>query len=60
MNDITPLYRWEVHEFPWGTAVKEQRTKKWITLFLSPNAQEINVEGLNVTLHDNGIELERR
>lgn len=50
------LFSWEVYEFPWGTAVKEQRTGKWKRLFLYPNGQEIDVEGIEIILHCNGIE----
>lgn len=48
-------WKWEVVEFSWGTAVRDPHGK-WYTLFLFPDAQEINVEHLNVILHDNGIE----
>ena len=54
-NNVTPLHRWEVHEFPWGTAVREQRTGKWTNIFL-PDGQEIDVSLMNVELHENGIE----
>lgn len=50
------LFFWEVYEFSWGTAVKEKRTGKWQRVFLKPDGQEINVELLDVLLHDNGIE----
>lgn len=53
---VTPIHRWETHTFPWGTAVREQRTKKWTNIFISPNAQEIKLDGIDVILHDNGIE----
>ena len=55
-NNIIPLHRWEVYEFSWGTAVKEQRTGKWTNIFLKPDGQEINVSLLNIELHENGIE----
>ena len=55
-NNIIPLYRWEVHEFSWGSAVKEQRTGKWTNIFLKPDGQEIDVSLLNIELHENGIE----
>lgn len=55
-NNIIQLHRWEVYEFPWGSAVCEQRTGKWTTVFLKPNGQEIDVSNLNVELHENGIE----
>lgn len=53
---VVPLHRWEVHEFFWGTAVREQRTGKWYCIFLKPDAQQVNIEGLDVVLHENGIE----
>lgn len=53
---VINLYQWEVVTFPWGTAVKEQRTGKWIALFLSPTGQMVNVEKISVQLHENGIE----
>jgi hypothetical protein len=54
-ENIIPLHRWEVYKFAWGAAVKEQRTGRWTNIILS-NEQKISVEGLNVVLHDNGIE----
>jgi hypothetical protein len=53
---VIQLYRWEVYEFPWGTAVQEQRTGKWTNIFLKPDGQEIDISSLNVELHENGIE----
>jgi hypothetical protein len=53
---VIQLYRWEVYEFPWGTAVQEQRTGKWTNIFLKPDGQEIDVSLMNVELHENGIE----
>jgi len=53
---VIQLYRWEVYEFPWGTAVQEQRTGKWTNIFLKPDGQEIDVSLLNIELHENGIE----
>jgi hypothetical protein len=47
---------WGVYNFPWGTAVKHEPTNKWHTVILSPDAQEIDVEHLNVVLHSDGIE----
>ncbi|CAI6073519.1 hypothetical protein COHCIP112018_02389 [Cohnella sp. JJ-181] len=56
MGDLVFLHKWEVFEFAWGTAIRESRTKKWHTLCLTPDGQEIDVSELNVILHDNGIE----
>ena len=53
---VIRLYSCGVYEFPWGTAVKEFRTQRWIRPFLSRNYQEIDVEGIPVELHENGIE----
>jgi hypothetical protein len=55
-NKVIPLHRWEVHEFSWGAAVREQRTGKWTNIFLKPDGQEIDVSLMNVELHENGIE----
>ena len=55
MGTVTNLYRYEPVQFPWGTAVREIRTGKWLRAFLRPN-QEINLEGYEVEMHDNGIE----
>ncbi|NLT94852.1 MAG: hypothetical protein GXW85_04850 [Clostridia bacterium] len=56
MCKVLLLYQWEVFEFPWGTAVREQRTNTWIKLFLKPDGQEIDLSGRKVELHENGIE----
>jgi len=53
-DKVVPLFRWEVHTFPWGTAVKEQRTGKWTNVCIDD--QELNVTDRNVILHENGIE----
>ena len=55
-NKVVPLHGWEVYEFLWGAAVREQRTGKWTNIFLKPKGQEIDVSNLNVELHENGIE----
>lgn len=55
-SNVIQLHRWEVYEFPWGSAVREQRTGKWTNIFLKPDGQEIDVSSLNVELHENGIE----
>lgn len=55
MSNVTELLPWETVSFSWGTAVRH-RGGKWTNLFLYPDAQEINVEHLDVILHDNGIE----
>ena len=55
-SKIIMLFQWEVHDFKWGTAVKERRSGKWHNIFLKPNGQRLNIEHLNVVLHKNGIE----
>lgn len=55
-NKVIQLYGWEVYEFSWGTAVREQRTKKWMKIFLKPDGQKIDVSSRVVELHQNGIE----
>lgn len=47
---------WEVYYFNWGSAVRRKSDGKFLSVFLFPDAQEINVEHLTVILHDNGIE----
>jgi len=55
-NKIIPLFGYEVFKYPWGSAVRESRTKKWISALLLPNAQEIKLYNLDVEIHKNGIE----
>lgn len=55
-NNVISFRLWEVHEFFWGTAVRERRTGMWVRVFLKPNGQEVNVENLIVAIHENGIE----
>lgn len=47
---------WSVYQFSWGTAMKHNPSNKWHKCWMYPNAQEIDVEHLDVVLHDNGIE----
>ena len=56
-SKVIPLFGYSVYEFPWGAAIKEIRTGKWLTIFIgSDTAQEIDVSNIAVILHDNGIE----
>lgn len=55
-SKVISLFAYEVHEYFWGTAVKEQRTGKWIAAFLKPDGQEITLENIQVEVHENGIE----
>lgn len=55
MNNVIDLLPYEVYEFEWGSAVKH-RNGKWERVFLSPNAQEIDLSNLEVIIHENGIE----
>lgn len=55
MSQVIDLKPWEVVAFSWGTGVRH-RSGKWVRIFISPLAQEIDVENLNVKLHENGIE----
>ena len=57
MGDVVPLYRWEMYDFEWGTAVRDRLTQRWTHVFLAPDAQEVCVEHLDVVLHENGIEI---
>jgi len=49
---------WGVYEFPWGTAVRHEPTRKWHNVFIGygENAKEIDVSDIEVILYDNGIE----
>ena len=51
---ILPLNTYDVYEFPWGSAVKDWRRDKWLTIHISES--EVDVENIRVRLHDNGIE----
>ena len=51
-NKVTALFRWEVIRFSWGVAVREKRT----LAILNFNGQEIDLNGAEVELHENGIE----
>lgn len=52
MGEVVELNPWEVHEFPWGTAVKH-RKGNWTHIFIGD--QQLNVEKYNVILHRGGI-----
>ena len=54
--NIIPLFGYEIFKYPWGSAVRESRTKKWINAFISPDAQEIKLDSIDVEIHENGIE----
>ena len=54
MGELVNLFRHEVFVYSWGTAVREARTQKWIAVFIG--GQEINLEKMNVEIHENGIE----
>jgi hypothetical protein len=55
-DKVVPITYWEVFDFPWGTAVRDWRNKKWVKVFLKPDGQEIDVRFLSVEIHENGIE----
>lgn len=50
-NEIKP---WEVVSFPWGSAVRHVKGR-WETVFISPDAQELDVSALNVNVDEYGI-----
>lgn len=52
---IVDLKPWEVHEFPWGSAIKH-RNGRWEKIFLKPDGLEIDVRHRPVILTDYGIE----
>ena len=47
---------WSAVEYLWGAALVDRRTDKEIKVFIKPDEQELNVEGLDIILHENGIE----
>lgn len=53
-DNVVPLFWWGVYVYPWGTAVKEQRTDKWTTICIGD--QELDVADRSIILHENGIE----
>jgi len=56
-NKVVPLFGYGAYRFPWGAAIKEMRTGKWLKVYIGPGtAQEIDVSNIEVILHDNGIE----
>lgn len=56
-SKVIPLFGYSVYEFPWGSAVKEVRTGKWLKIFIvSSTVQEIDISNITVILHHNGIE----
>lgn len=52
--DAVKFLPWETVQFPWGAAVRH-RKGDWQLVYLK-NGSEIDIKGLNVILHDNGIE----
>lgn len=53
LNKVHSLKPWELVEFSWGTAVRK-RNGDWTHIFIGD--QEMDVTGMNVRLHGNGIE----
>jgi len=53
---ILPMPRYAVYTFPWGSAIREIPSEKWLKVVVAPLAQVIDVSDLNVVLHNNGIE----
>ena len=49
---------WGVYQFPWGTAIKHEPTQKWHKVFIGfgEKDNEVDVSGIDVILHENGIE----
>jgi hypothetical protein len=56
LNNVIPLLPYEVHEYPWCSAIKK-RNGKWEKIFIKPDAQEIDVSKLDVIIHENGVEI---
>ncbi len=55
MGEIIDLKPWGVYQFPWGTAVRNEFTGKWTNIILN-DGQEVDTTGMNVIIHENGIE----
>lgn len=48
------LTHWEVKEFAWGAAMRH-RKGKWEKLFIAPDAQEVDVSQIDVSIYDDSI-----
>ena len=46
---------WGVFEFPWGTAVRNMDTGEWTQVFKVPDGEMLVVEGLDVTVNEEGV-----
>lgn len=55
-SNVINLFTWEVFNYFWGTAVRERHTGKWIKAYLKPDGKEIDLENIDVDIHENGIE----
>lgn len=55
LSNVIPLLPYEVYEYSWGSAIKK-KNMEWEKVFIKPTAQEIDVTGIKVFLHENGIE----
>ena len=55
-NNVVNLFSWEVFDCFWGTAVREKHTGKWNRVYLKPDGKEIDLDGVTVDIHENGIE----
>jgi len=57
INQFTlPDKPWEVYTYFWGTAVKNSLTDNWHSIYLKPRGQEVNLDNIQVDIHENGIE----
>ena len=54
-NKVTHIYPWIIHELDWCAYMSDRKGKIY-KIFLKPDGQEIDVEYLNVVVHENGIE----
>lgn len=52
-TNVIEFKPWEVVQFPWGAAVRHSKGK-WTHVFIGES--EIDLNGMEVALHDNGIE----
>ena len=52
-SDLSDLFG--VYTFPWGSAVRNETTGEWTSVFTSPDGYMIVVEGLNVEIDHDGV-----
>lgn len=56
MAEVIKLEPYIVEEYPWGNAVRH-RKGDYESIVLLPSGQVVDVNGLLIELHENGIEI---